>query len=129
VAQRPAEMLAKRAAADGTAGRPLLSQGAEGGEEDEEKRALERISQLLEERRKQYQTSDIVVSLEGDEELGAPAAVVAHRVLAAITDRVRRDTAAREDRRKFEVVNENLPPTMRVVKSINQAGEEDSFLP
>jgi shikimate kinase len=142
----PPTLLARRVVRDGTEGRPLLSatqggsgQDGQGGEQVENgdaayERTLERLKGLLEERREQYGFADLMVSLEGEDpataDLGAPAAVVVHRVLSAISHRVERDAAWREERRNFEVVNENLPPTMRVVKSINPVADEvDPYLP
>lgn len=116
----PPELLASRVMRDGTENRPLLS-NPEGYEE-----TIEKLRGLLDERYECYSFADLTVSLEGGHGTGAPAAVIAHRVLAAINDRIARDTAWREERKNFEVVNEDLPPTMRVVKSINPI---DPYLP
>jgi shikimate kinase len=116
----PPELLASRVMRDGTENRPLLS-NPEGYEA-----TIERLRGLLDERYECYSFADLTVSLEGGHGTGAPAAVIAHRVLAAINDRIARDTAWREERKNFEVVNEDLPPTMRVVKSINPT---DPYLP
>ena len=140
----PPRLLAHRVVRDGTADRPLLNDaspaGAEEGPQEEYARTLGKLEALMEARREQYAQADIVVSLEGDDpataDFGAPAAVVVHRILAAVNDRIKRDASAREERKSFQVVNENLPPTMRVVKSINPAadggsvgGEADPYLP
>ena len=88
-----------------------------------------KLTNLLEDRLEQYSFADITVSLEGDNpstaDFGAPAAVVALRILEAVSERITRDAAARAERMNFEVVNEALPPTMRVVDSINPIGSSD----
>jgi shikimate kinase len=139
----PPELLARRVLGqDGGASRPLLAPGAaaggvdgEGG--DEEARVLERVRGLLEARRAQYGFADITVSLEGEDgataALGAPPAAVALRVMAAVTERVRRDAAERAERSNFKVQNDALPPSMRSV-SINPAreapgGGENPYMP
>lgn len=116
----PPELLANRVMRDGTENRPVLSnpQGHEA--------TVEKLRALLDERYDCYSFADLTVSLEGGHGTGAPAAVVVDRVLAAINDRIARDTAWREERKNFEVVNEDLPPSMRVVKSINPT---DPYLP
>lgn len=82
-----------------------------------------------------YAQSDIMVSLEGPPgpaaALGAPAALVALRVLLAIADRIRRDAAAREERMNFEIVGGEVPSSMRVVQAPGtpSGSEEDPFLP
>lgn len=137
----PPELLAHRVVRDGTAARPLLQQpdGTEAVDSDDGdayQKAVARLTQLLEERKEQYGAADIIVSLEGEDpataSLGAPAAVVVHRILSALNDRIKRDAASREERKSFQVVNENLPESMRVVKSINPVGQEeetDPYLP
>jgi shikimate kinase len=134
----PPALLAHRVVADGAASRPLLA-GVEGeghGEGgDEYAQAVARLSALLEGRRQQYEFADITVSLEasggGGDAVGAAPAEVALRVLLAVTERVRRDAAARVAAQSFQVVNESLPPSMRVVKSINDTGDAgpDPFRP
>lgn len=146
----PASLLARRVFRDGVEGRPLLqrqdsndtdkeeeSSETMGGEDfyDEEYRStLAKVSALLEDRKEQYGFADLVVSLEGEDaataDLGAPPAVVVLRVLLAINHRIVKDAEMREERKNFEVVNDNLPPSMRVVKSINPVGDEsDPYLP
>jgi len=138
----PPTLLARRVVQDGTDGRPLLNrkdgEEEEGEINDEYERAVQRLSALLEERKELYGVSDITVSLEGDDpataDFGAPAAVVVHRVLSAINERIKRDAAWREERKSFQVVNDNLPPSMRVVQSINPIASEvdadnDPYLP
>lgn len=60
---------------------PAELQGQEGAAVDEHTKTLERLTRLLEERRKQYEFADIVVPLEGEdgEPGGAPVGVVAYR--------------------------------------------------
>lgn len=143
----PPALLARRVVRDGTANRPLLADNSSiessgsaevAGDEEEYVRTVAKLAKLLEQRREQYGYADITVSLEGEGEdaaaadLGAPAAVVVHRVLAAVADRIKRDAAARAERGNFEVTNDALPPTMRVVSNINtvgDGGEADPFLP
>lgn len=148
----PPTLLARRVVQDGTSNRPLLAQQHDASESDsnrafqstaevadsvmeEYEATVVRITELLNDRYEQYAFADITVSLEGDNpgpsDMGAPAAVVALRILAAIDTRISRDAAWREERKQFEVVNDSLPPTMRVVKSINPAPDMDTdpYLP
>lgn len=161
-------LLARRVLQDGTDNRPLLSssssseqpqqedKGSKNGSKststakeeaqqvtEEYHRTVERLIVLLHDREEQYSFADITVSLEGDDpetaDFGAPAAVVALRVLQSVNERIARDSALREQRKNFEVVNENLPPSMRVVQSINtpadsggaggKENEKDPYLP
>jgi shikimate kinase len=143
-------LLAHRVIRDGTVNRPLLATGGgdtkgNSGENDENvgsnggaietnseefQALLAKINKLLEDRLEQYAFADITVSLEGENpstaDFGAPAAVVALRILSAVNDRIAKDAAARAERMNFEVVNETLPPTMRVVDSINPIGSSSS---
>ena len=133
----PPTLLAHRVLRDGTENRPLLAQeGASAGDEASAayEETVAKLTKLLEERLGQYSFADITVSLVGDDpataDFGAPAAVVAHRALQALNERIAKDTAMRAERMNFEVVNEDLPPSMRVVQSINQAGTDpDPYLP
>lgn len=109
---------------------------AEGGSKgtDGYEAAVARLTALMEERADMYGQSDLMVSLEGPPgptaQLGAPAALVTLRVLLAVTDRIRRDAAWREERKQFEIVGGELPSTMRVVQAPGAAGtEDDPFLP
>ena len=98
-----------------------------------------KLSALLEDRKEQYTFADITVSLAGEDvaagagaaaDFGAPPAVVAHRVLLALMQRISQDSAMREERKNFEVVNETLPESMRVVQSINKTTTDpDPYLP
>ncbi|KAL4547262.1 hypothetical protein Ndes2526B_g08034 [Nannochloris sp. 'desiccata'] len=147
-------LLAHRVIRDGTENRPLLATGGgnnnNGGNSDENdensdrnggggsieteseefQTLLAKLNKLLEDRLEQYAFADITVSLEGENpstaDFGAPAAVVALRILTAVNERIAKDAAARAERMKFEVVNETLPPTMRVVDSINPIGSSSS---
>lgn len=139
----PATLLAHRVLRDGTENRPLLAQdAAEGGSTADEvaaasalyEQTVAKLTKLMADREGQYSFADITVSLEGDDpstaDFGAPAAVVAHRVLQAVNERIARDSAMRAERMNFEVVNDNLPPSMRVVQSINPAATDpDPYLP
>lgn len=126
----PPELLAGRVVGDGTENRPLLAQGQEGVQGgDERAAAVERLTKLLEERRKQYEFSDIQVSLEGDEGpgSGAPAGVVAYRVLAALSKRIKDDAAQREERKNFNIEYAEDVPTMKVMQS--PVKQNDPHLP
>lgn len=105
------------------------SQGVIETDSAEYQALVAKLTKLLEDRLEQYSFADITVSLEGDNpstaDFGAPAAVVALRILEAVSERITRDAAARAERMNFEVVNEALPPTMRVVDSINPIGASD----
>jgi len=155
-------LLAHRVIRDGTENRPLLAtegsnnkenraendensnnnkNGGGGGaietDSEEFQALLGKINKLLEDRLEQYAFADITVSLEGENpstaDFGAPAAVVALRILSAVNQRIAKDAAARAERMNFEVVNEKLPPSMRVVDSINPIGssssDPDPYLP
>ncbi len=146
-------LLAYRVLRDGTENRPLLassgagdaasedgsnisssSSGGGGGsvetDSDEFQALLAKLNKLMEDRLEQYSFADITVSLEGENpstaDFGAPAAVVALRILSAVNERIAKDAAMRAERMNFEVVNEALPPTMRVVDSINPIGSGPS---
>lgn len=148
----PPTLLANRVLRDGIDSRPLLSDKDVDVKSEKEsentsgdigiktmevyEKTVEKLSALLQERKEQYGFADIVVSLEGEDsstsDLGAPAAVMVLRVLSAVNDRIRRDAEYRKERMNFEVVNENLPESMRVVKSINPlaaADNDDPFMP
>eukprot|EP00887_Chlorella_sp_A99_P004650 scaffold4.g4650.t1 len=127
----PPALLAHRVVGDGTENRPLLAQGEDEG--DAYAAAVAQLTRLTEEREDMYGQSDLMVSLEGGEDLarGAPPALVALRVLLAIADRIRRDAALREERKQFEIVEGELPASMRVVRAPRPADgdEADPFLP
>lgn len=133
----PPALLAHRVVGDGTETRPLLSQDGQQQQSDAYQAAVERLTELLEQRQPLYQIADLTISLEGsgpDGDLGAPAMVVAHRVLAAINQRVKDDAEERRRRMDFEIVQGELPETMRVMDSPAAAAaavveEEDPFLP
>lgn len=147
----PPSLLARRVLADGIEGRPLLNNTSgdaevsatgssnvpefDNNDFDTEYRAtLDRITALLEERKEQYDFADLTVSLEGQDpataDFGATPAEVVLRVLLALHHRIISDAEMREEQKNFEVVNENLPPSMRVVKSINPViDDSDPYLP
>jgi shikimate kinase len=117
------ELLARRVVADGAAKRPLLSSsGAETEDENAANNAttssvdasgeaygaaLARLSNLAEQRRKYYSNADVVVPLDGrtdeDRERGAPTAVVMHRLMAAVAERIEKTREEREARRNFTI--------------------------
>jgi len=126
-------MLARRVVADGQNDRPLAAiDGAESkSEADVLRETTERLSGLLEERRAQYSYADLTVSLmEGSDEGAAPATVVL-RILNSLNTRITNDAKEREERKKFELVNNELPPSMRVVDNINNVVGDggDPYLP
>lgn len=133
----PPTLLAHRVVGDGTETRPLLSQDGQQQQSDAYQAAVERLTQLLEQRQALYQIADLTISLEGsgpDGDLGAPAMVVAYRLLSAINQRVKDDAEERRRRMDFEIVQGELPETMRVMDSPAAAAaaaaeEEDPFLP
>jgi shikimate kinase len=109
-------LLARRVVADGAQKRPLLSSSAASSSEDAANNdngdgaysaALTKLEALLEQRRKFYETADVVIPLDGrtdeDRERGAPAAVVMHRLMAAVAERIATTRAEREARRNFTI--------------------------
>jgi len=96
----PADLLARRVLADGTSGRPMLD-----GSNDEHEATLEKISGLLNDRKQLYERADVRVSLEGsdkDADTGAPPAVVVHRLLTSLKEKLDEkismdDEAAKKD--------------------------------
>jgi shikimate kinase len=159
----PPSLLAHRVMRDGIENRPLLASGGSGNASGDENASdnnsggsgggsieqsseefqalLAKINKLMEDRLEQYSFADITVSLEGENpsiaDFGAPAAVVALRILSTVNERIAKDAAARAERMNFEVVNETLPPTMQVVDSINPirsstpsaSSDPDPYLP
>lgn len=132
------ELLAARVVKDSKNDRPLVAIDDAESKSDEEILAAtaEKLRSLLEKRRDQYGYADITVSLEQVGEQEASPAVIVQRILAAINDRIRRDSREREERKKFEIVDDQLPESMRVVQNINdissekkQGGGPDPYLP
>lgn len=125
----PPSLLAQRVVADGVKNRPLLKI-EEGGVMAEYERTLEKIATLLDERRTLYADADIHVPLVGEDgpETSAPAAVVVLRILKALDERIKRDAIYREEKKNFRVVNNQLPPSMREITSINPPAD-DPYLP
>ncbi|KAK9841147.1 hypothetical protein WJX74_000756 [Apatococcus lobatus] len=87
-------------------------------EKDDYEHTVQKLQQLLEERQQHYAFSDLHVPLEGegkDSHFGAPAAVVAYRVLCGLNQRIKQDAASREQMRNFEIKSSgDIPATMRV---------------
>jgi len=126
------KILAKRVIKDSTNDRPLIALDDKENLSQEEilQQTTERLRQLLIERRDQYGYADLTVSLslgQDDEEQAEPAIVV-ERILTSINERILRDAKEREERKKFEVVKDDLPESMRVVQNINdiQSGKTNS---
>lgn len=128
---RPA-MLAQRVLRDSSNDRPLVAiEGAENMSEEEILRAtVDTLEALLEARKSQYGYADLTVSLEGDgdDEAADPATVVL-RILITLNARIKKDAKEREERKNFEVVNNDLPPSMRVVSNINNSTSDDPYMP
>ena len=85
----PPSLLARRVVKDGVERRPLLA-GEGVTDENRFDKTVEKLEGILEERRRFYESADLVVSLEGhgeDEALGAPTAVVMYRLMLALNDR------------------------------------------
>jgi shikimate kinase len=129
---RPA-MLAQRVLRDSSNDRPLVAiDGAETMSEEEIFDAtVGRLEALLEARRSQYAYADLTVSLEGtgDDDAAADPATVVLRILTSLNARIRKDAKEREERKNFEIVNNDLPPSMRVVSNINQTAQDDPYMP
>ena len=89
----------------------------------------DRLSGLLEERRSQYGYADLTVSLMDGEDVGAAPATVVLRILNSLNTRITNDAKEREERKKFELVNNELPASMRVVDNINTVVGDDPYLP
>jgi shikimate kinase len=126
------EMLAKRVVKDSANDRPLVAidDATTKSDEDILKETTDRLNELLVQRRDQYAYADLTVSLEGDDADGAAApATVVLRILTSLNDRIKKDAKEREERKKFEVVNNDLPESMRVVQSINTTADSDPYLP
>ncbi|CAL5229508.1 g12844 [Coccomyxa viridis] len=118
------ELLSRRALRDGTATRPLLSQnnGQAKGTGDEYAAAVDRMRNILAERQHAYSMADVQIPLEtspsdpGD--VGAAPAVVAYRLLKALSERLKKDAAAREAAKDFEIKQSGeVPSSMRVMPS------------
>ena len=130
-------LLAERVVKDSNNERPLAAvDGAVSrSEEDMLRETTDRLSTLLEERRAQYSYADLTVSLMGGEggkggEEGAAPATVVLRILNSLNTRITNDAKEREERKKFELVNNELPPTARVVDNINDVvTDDDPYLP
>jgi shikimate kinase len=129
-------MLAKRVLKDKANDRPLVSlEDADSkSEKDILQETTDRLSNLLEERKAQYGYADLTVTLmdgDGGEDEGAAPATVVLRILRSLNTRITNDAKEREERKKFELVNNELPESMRVVDNINTVlGEEqDDYLP
>lgn len=113
------EVLARRVVKDGSSKRPLVASQEGASEYDQ---VLAKLQGLLEKRREQYAVADVRVTLDADEErdreTGAPAGVVAYRVLEGLEAKIRMDAEAREAKKNFKIeYKSQLPGTMRVVSS------------
>lgn len=124
-------MLAKRVVRDSTNDRPLVAVDDASSKSDDLilEETTTRLQTLLDERREQYGYSDLTVSLEGEGDDGAPPGTVVLRILTSLNDRITKDAKEREERKKFEIVNNELPESMRVVENINQIADSDPYLP
>lgn len=136
-------LLAQRVVNDSNNERPLAAvDGAVSKSPDEVLReTTDRLSVLLEERRAQYSYADLTVSLMGGDGVdsgdggdgggdgGAAPATVVLRILKSLNSRIMSDAKEREERKKFELVNNELPATARVVDNINDVVDSDPYLP
>lgn len=89
-------------------------------EEEAYEISVNKISGLLAERTKYYENADVVVPLKGygkDADAGAPAAVVMHRLLSAVREKIRATKEEREARRQFVIEQGGDVPTMRKQQS------------
>jgi len=98
-------------------------------EEEAFQSSLSKLQSLLEERTKYYENADVAVELMGygkDEATGAPAAVVMHRLMEAVHDKIISTQQEREARRQFTIEQAGDVPTMRKQQapSTQQAAEE-----
>lgn len=125
------QMLAKRVIRDSNNDRPLVAIDDASSKTDENilEETTARLQKLLDDRRDQYGYSDLTVSLDGEGDDGAPPGIVVLRILTSLNDRITNDAKEREERKKFEIVNNELPETMRVVDNINQVADSDPYLP
>ena len=124
-------LLAQRVVQDSNNDRPLaaVDDAANKSDEDILRETTDRLAALLEARRSQYGYADLTVSLMEGQDLGAPPATVVLRILNSLNTRITNDAREREERKKFELVNNELPPTMRVVDNINTVADSDPYLP
>eukprot|EP00775_Hariotina_reticulata_P006103 gene6103-6341_t len=122
------ELLAMRVVAQGVEKRPLLF-GDGVSEEEAFQSSLSKLQSLFEERTKYYENADVVVELKGygkDEPTGAPAAVVMHRLMEAVHNKIISTQQEREARRQFTIEQSGEVPTMKKqpAPSTQQATEE-----
>eukprot|EP00882_Tetradesmus_deserticola_P018595 GHRQ01019971.1.p3 GENE.GHRQ01019971.1~~GHRQ01019971.1.p3 ORF type:complete len:107 (+),score=53.36 GHRQ01019971.1:564-884(+) len=88
--------------------------------------SLQKLQQLLADRTKYYENADVTVDLRGyakDEQSGAPAAVVLHRVMQAVHDKINQTEAERESRRQFTIDQAGQVPSLKVQASPNAAAQ------
>jgi shikimate kinase len=141
--QGPPELLARRVVGDGTSNRPMLQPTESTEDTDpndnniaskddddgkEYQAALDKINGLLEQRASLYADADLHVSLVGSDGKPLLAADMVLRILQQLDERIKKDAKEREERKRFQVVNENLPETMKAVQSINPPAD-DPYLP
>ncbi|KAK9917267.1 hypothetical protein WJX75_002538 [Coccomyxa subellipsoidea] len=128
----PPELLSRRALRDGTQSRPLLSESSAGSEEggdDEYAATVAKLRDILDKRRHMYEHADLHIPLEvsptdpGD--CGATPAVIAYRLLKALSERLKNDAAEREAAKEFEITDSGpLPPTMRQMDAVQNNGAQ-----
>ncbi|KAF6265935.1 shikimate kinase-domain-containing protein [Scenedesmus sp. NREL 46B-D3] len=119
------DLLARRVVAEGIEKRPLLF--GDGVSEDEAYSiSLQKLQQLLADRTKFYENADVTVDLRGyakDEQSGAPAAVVLHRLMQAVHEKINQTEAERESRRQFTIDRAGEVPSLKVQSSPNAAAQ------
>ncbi|WIA11856.1 hypothetical protein OEZ85_011942 [Tetradesmus obliquus] len=117
------ELLARRVVAEGIEKRPLLF--GDGVSEDEAYSiSLQKLQQLLEDRTKYYENADVFIDLRGygkDEQSGAPTAVVLHRLMQAVHEKINQTEAERESRRQFTIDRAGEVPSLKVQPSPHPA--------
>jgi shikimate kinase len=82
--------------------------------------SLQKLQQLLADRTKYYENADVFIDLRGygkDEQSGAPTAVVMHRLMQAVHEKINQTEAERESRRQFTIDRAGEVPSMKVQPS------------
>lgn len=117
--QGDVELLARRVVSQGPESRPLLWSD-DLTEENAFEKVLEKLTAILEDRRKYYENADLVISLAGsgqDEEKGAPTAVVMYRLMKAAHERIQDTKKEREAKRQFTITRPEDVQSMRTLPS------------
>lgn len=89
-----------------------------GGDQSEYSKVVAKLHGLLDQRRDQYGFADLRISLVGegqDASTGAPAAVVAFRLMDTLDKKVKADAAEREARKNFTIDTTTPLPGLKVM--------------